>query len=80
MTRAMYRDIHGIQISGTIPRVKHLTYGEVRVDSFDQALSHASRYLRRDDRASVFDVGSGTGKAVLSAAYNSHIAFSKAWG
>ena len=83
--RAVYRNIHGIQISrdrkGANHHVdeKHLTYGEVRVDSFDQALSHASRYVKCST-AAFYDIGSGTGKAVFCAAYNLHVTFTKACG
>jgi hypothetical protein len=81
--RVIYRDIHGIQISRDrrdhLIDEKHLTYGEVRIDSFDQALNLASRYVKCGN-AAFYDIGSGTGKAVFCAAYNTHITFTKACG
>lgn len=62
----------------------HLTYGEIRVESFDLALSHASNYCsvglndkgKCDKQRNVFyDLGSGTGKALFAAAFNLHHPF-----
>ena len=77
--RAVYRNIHGIQISrdrkGANHHIdeKHLTYGEVRVDSFDQALSHASRYVKGTAVTILV-----AGQVKLFERYNLHVTFTKA--
>ena len=58
---------------------KSLTYGEICPESFLQILSLAVRNLPIDQRRSFVDLGSGTGKAVISAAL-SHLGFTRLEG
>ena len=86
LTRILYRYIRGILISSEVRKVvdgdtgkkddAHLTYGEIRVESFDLALSHASKYCSintaEKEHNIFYDLGSGTGKALFVAAFNLH--------
>ena len=65
---------------------KHLTYGEINVQSFQQILDLVyrlnSQYIGNSDSHSLLefvDLGSGAGKAVFCAALSS-ISFNKCWG
>lgn len=87
LTRSLYRNVRGIAISSLVRKGgddpgaddKHLTYGEIRVESFDLALSHASKYCRVK-RGVFYDLGSGTGKALFAAAFNLHLHFDRCVG
>ena len=77
LIRQIYRDTRGIDIckqdKGTIEELKHgqddksLTYGEIVSTSFETILGDAMRLLGRDADIVFYDLGSGTGKACLTA-------------
>ena len=75
--RQLYKDTRGIEIckqdKSTIEELRHgqsdqsLTYGEVVSTSFETILGEALHMLGRDTDVVFYDLGSGTGKACITA-------------